>query len=221
MRKNIAIDGPAGAGKSTVAKAIAKKLNMIYVDTGAMYRSIALFMLKEGVDVKDSKKVAEKCEGANVSIEYVNGAQQVILNGENVNGLIRTSDVSMAASYTSKVKEVRDRMTFLQRQLAKEKDLVMDGRDIGTNVLPDAFLKIYLTADVYVRAKRRYEEFKEKGENYSLDDIAKDISKRDEMDKNREISPLKKAEDAIEVNTDNLTPDEVVDYIISLYKEKV
>ncbi len=220
MRKNIAIDGPAGAGKSTVAKAIAERLNMIYVDTGAMYRSIALFMLNEGVDIKDSEKIAEKCVDADVSIEYYKGQQQVLLNGKNITALIRTPEVSMAASFTSKVKEVRDRMTFLQRQLAKEKDVVMDGRDIGTNVLNDAFLKIYLTADVNVRAKRRFSELQEKGEACNLQEIENEIAKRDEMDKNRKISPLKKAEDAIEVNTDKLSPDEVVNIIISIYKEK-
>ena len=194
---NIAIDGPAGAGKSTIAKMAAKKLDFIYVDTGAMYRAMALYFLRREIDAKDEKKIAEACEHINVTIAYQEGEQQVLLNGENVNAFIRTEEVSMMTSNTSKYPAVREKLLYLQRELAAANNVIMDGRDIGTCVLPDAELKIYLTASASERAKRRYLEQKERGVESDLAQIERDIIARDEQDMNREIAPLKQAEDAI------------------------
>ena len=198
---NIAIDGPAGAGKSTVAKMAAKKLDFIYVDTGAMYRAMALYFLRREIDAKDEKKIAEACEHINVTIAYQEGEQQVLLNGENVNAFIRTEEVSMMTSNTSKYPAVREKLLYLQRELAAANNVIMDGRDIGTCVLPDAELKIYLTASASERAKRRYLEQKERGVESDLAQIERDIIARDEQDMNREIAPLKQAEDAIYLDT--------------------
>lgn len=220
MNHNIAIDGPAGAGKSTVAKSIAKELHYIYVDTGAMYRAMALYLLRKGIDPKDSKQIEEACEIVDITLDYVNNEQVVLLNGENVNGLIRTEEVSAMASESSKNGKVREKLVSLQQALAKRTDVVMDGRDIGTVVLPDAFLKIYLTASTAVRAKRRYDELKEKGtDGISLAEIEKDIEARDRQDMTREISPLKQAEDAILVDSSALSAEEVVEKIVSLVKD--
>ena len=194
---NIAIDGPAGAGKSTIAKMAAKKLDFIYVDTGAMYRAMALYFLRREIDAKDEKKIAEACEHINVTIAYQEGEQQVLLNGENVNAFIRTEEVSMMTSNTSKYPAVREKLLYLQRELAAANNVIMDGRDIGTCVLPDAELKIYLTASASERAKRLYLEQKERGVESDLAQIERDIIARDEQDMNREIAPLKQAEDAI------------------------
>ncbi len=213
--KNIAIDGPAGAGKSTVAKLVAKELGYIYVDTGAMYRAMALYMLKNGIDPDDSEKVAENAKKADVEIRYEDGVQCVFLNGENVNDLIRTEEVSAAASRTSTVKEVRSRMTALQKDLAAKTSVVMDGRDIGTAVLPHAYLKVYMTASASVRAKRRYDENIAKGIDCNLEEIEKDIIERDERDMTRKESPLKKAWDAIELDTSYMTAAEAAGKIIS------
>jgi len=218
MGYDIAIDGPAGAGKSTIAKKIAEKKNMIYVDTGAMYRAMALFMLREKVNLKDTAEIAEKCKDAEITIKYEDGVQCVFLNGENVNGLIRTEEVSEAASKTSAVPEVRKKLVSLQQELGLMQDVVMDGRDIGTKVLPNANLKIYLTASSWVRARRRYDEFLAKGESADLEEIEKEIRERDHRDMTREESPLKQAEDAILVDTSDMTVDEVVDRIIGLIK---
>ena len=198
---NIAIDGPAGAGKSTIAKMAAKKLDFIYVDTGAMYRAMALYFLRREIDAKDEKKIAEACEHINVTIAYQEGEQQVLLNGENVNAFIRTEEVSMMTSNTSKYPAVREKLLYLQRELAAANNVIMDGRDIGTCVLPDAELKIYLTASASERAKRRYLEQKERGVESDLAQIERDIIARDEQDMNREIAPLKQAEDAIYLDT--------------------
>ena len=213
---NIAIDGPAGAGKSTIAKMAAKKLDFIYVDTGAMYRAMALYFLRRGIDAKDEKKIAEACEHINVTIAYQEGEQQVLLNGENVNAFIRTEEVSMMTSNTSKYPAVREKLLYLQRELAAANNVIMDGRDIGTCVLPDAELKIYLTASASERAKRRYLEQKERGVESDLAQIERDIIARDEQDMNREIAPLKQAEDAVYLDSSDLTIDEVVNKIIEI-----
>ena len=215
MGYNVAIDGPAGAGKSTIAKLVAKEKGYIYVDTGAMYRGLAIHFLKKGVDPEDKKAVAEACKDAEVTIGYENGIQQIYLNGENVTGMLRTEEVGNMASKTSAIPEVRNKLLDLQRSLAKEEDVIMDGRDIGTNILPDADVKIYLTASVETRAKRRFDELKEKGEDCSLEEISKDIRERDERDMTREIAPLRKAEDAVLVDSSNMTIPEVVDAICS------
>ena len=216
---NIAIDGPAGAGKSTIAKMAAKKLDFIYVDTGAMYRAMALYFLRREIDAKDEKKIAEACEHINVTIAYQEGEQQVLLNGENVNAFIRTEEVSMMTSNTSKYPAVREKLLYLQRELAAANNVIMDGRDIGTCVLPDAELKIYLTASASERAKRRYLEQKERGVESDLAQIERDIIARDEQDMNREIAPLKEAEDAIYLDTSDMTIEEVVTKIVSLVQK--
>ena len=215
MGYNVAFDGPAGAGKSTIAKLVAKEKGYIYVDTGAMYRALAIHFLKKGIAPENTEDVIEACSDADVSIRYEDGAQQVYLNGENVTGMLRTEEVGNMASKTSAVPEVREKLLELQRTLAKENDVIMDGRDIGTNILPDADVKIYLTASVETRARRRYDELKEKGEDCDLDQIAQDIKERDERDMNRETAPLKKAEDAILVDSSYMTIPEVVSEICS------
>ena len=213
MGYNVAIDGPAGAGKSTIAKLVAKKKGYIYVDTGAMYRGLAIHFLKKKADPEDRQAVAEACRDAEVTIGYEDGVQQIYLNGENVTGMLRTEEVGNMASKTSAIPEVREKLLELQRSLAREKDVIMDGRDIGTNILPNADVKIYLTASVETRARRRYDELKEKGTDCSLDEIARDIRERDERDMTREIAPLKKAEDAILVDSSDMTIQQVVDEI--------
>lgn len=219
MSFNVAIDGPAGAGKSTIAKKIAKKMDYIYIDTGAMYRAMALFFLKNGMKAEETNKISTKCKDADISIEYVNGEQVVLLDGENVNGLIRTEEVGNMASASSVNKEVREKLVELQQKLAKSKNVIMDGRDIGTVVLPDADVKIYLTASSTVRAKRRYDELTAKGQQVDIDVIEKDIIERDHRDMTRDNSPLRQAEDAILLDSSDMTIDEVVDAIISLCKK--
>lgn len=216
MSFNIAIDGPAGAGKSTIAKKIAKKLGYIYVDTGAMYRAMALYLLREKIDPSETEKINAKCEEADISIGYENGEQIVYLNGENVNGLIRTEEVGNMASVSSPNPNVRKKLVELQQKLAASKDVVMDGRDIGTCVLPHAQVKVYLTADSRVRAERRYKELTEKGVACDIDTIEKDIIERDHQDMTRELSPLRQAEDATLIDSSYMTIDEVVDAVIAL-----
>ncbi len=216
----IAIDGPAGAGKSTIAKNLSKKLGVIYVDTGAMYRAMALYLIREGVSAEDAAAISEKCASADISIAFEDGVQQVMLNGENVSGLIRTEEVSSMASRSSANADVRARLVVLQRKLASEKSLVMDGRDIGTVVLPGAEVKIYLTASSAVRAKRRYEELLAKGEQCELAQIEADIIERDHRDMTREISPLKQAEDAVLVDTSDMDIEEVTKVLMDLVEEK-
>ena len=218
MSKQIAIDGPAGAGKSTIAKRVAKQLGFIYVDTGAMYRAMGLFMIKEGVKGSDGMKVAEKSNEADITIKYDNGEQKVYLNGEDVSGLIRTEEVGNMASTISVIGYVREKLVELQQKLAETTDVVMDGRDIGTVVLPNADLKVYLTASSKVRAERRYKELTAKGVECDLDDIEKDIIERDYRDMHRENSPLKRADDAVLIDSSDYTIDEVVEKITSLYK---
>ena len=218
MSHNIAIDGPAGAGKSTIAKKIAKKLNYIYVDTGAMYRAFALYLIRNGIGAEETEKVNAVFEDAKIGIRYENGEQVVLLGDENVNGLIRTEEVSQMASASSANPEVRRKMVKLQQQLAEKENVVMDGRDICMYVLPGAEVKVYLTASVEVRAKRRYDEMIAKGVECSLEEIAQDIRERDHRDMTREHSPLQKAEDAVLVDSSDMTSDEVVDAIIALGK---
>lgn len=219
MSMNIAIDGPAGAGKSTIAKRLAKKLGFIYVDTGAMYRAMAYYFLQHNIDAKDEKAIAAACPDVDVTITYENGEQQVLLNGENVNGVIRNEEVGNMASSTSVYPVVRKKLVELQRQLAKSADVIMDGRDIGTCVLPDAQVKIYLTASSATRAKRRYDELTEKGVSCDLAEIEKDIIDRDYRDMHRETSPLRQAEDAVLVDSSEMNIDEVVDAICQVYSE--
>ena len=216
MSFSIAIDGPAGAGKSTIAKKIAKELRFVYVDTGAMYRAMALFLLRNGVRPDEKEKISVMCKLANITILYEDNEQQVWLNGENVTGLLRTEEVGNMASASSGHPEVRVKLVYLQRQLASKADVVMDGRDIGTHVLPDANLKIYLTASSQVRAERRYDELVAKGEECDLDQIELDIMERDTRDMTREISPLRQAEDAILIDSSDMTIDEVVEAVVKL-----
>ncbi len=220
MSKSIAIDGPAGAGKSTIAKKVAKSLEFIYVDTGAMYRAMALYMIKMGVDASDADKISATCTSADITIKHENGEQVVYLNGENVNGLIRTEEVGNMASASSVNGDVRRKLVELQQKMAKTTDVVMDGRDIGTVVLPDANLKVYLTASSRVRAERRYKELIAKGTECNIDDIEKDIIDRDYRDMHRENSPLKQAEDAVLLDSSDMTIDEVAEKILDLYKSK-
>ena len=215
---NIAIDGPAGAGKSTIAKKVAKKMGYIYVDTGAMYRAMALFMIKQGIDPCDATSIEEACKIADISIEYRDGEQVVLLNGENVNAYLRTEEVGNMASVTSVNAKVREKLVELQQKLAKTKDVVMDGRDIGTVVLPNAEVKVYLTASSMVRAQRRALELEAKGESADLSKIEADIIERDNRDMTRAISPLKQAEDATLIDSSYMTIDEVVEAILNLVK---
>ena len=216
MSYNIAIDGPAGAGKSTIAKAVAQKLRVIYVDTGAMYRAMALFMLREGVDPADGDAVSAKCREADITIAYEGDVQVVYLNGENVNPYLRTEEVGNMASATSVQPAVREKLVELQRALAAKSDCVMDGRDIGTCVLPDAQVKIFLTASSEVRAKRRCDELAAKGVSCDPQKIKEDIEERDYRDMNREHSPLRVAEDAIFVDSSYMTVEEVIAHILQL-----
>ena len=220
MSFNIAIDGPAGAGKSTIAKQLAKELSFIYVDTRAMYRSMALYFMRNGIAKEDEAAISDACKTVEVSIAYENGEQQVLLNGENVSKEIRKEEVGKMASATSVYKEVRIKLVELQQKLAADKDVIMDGRDIGTCVLPNAQVKIYLTASVETRAERRYQELQEKGAACDLEVIKKDIADRDYQDMHREISPLKQAEDAILVDSSDMGIEEVVETIKNIYREK-
>ena len=217
---NIAIDGPAGAGKSTIAKKVAKELDFIYVDTGAMYRSMALYLIRKGVKVEEKNKIIELLPEIHVTLAYVEGEQHVYLNQEDVSSLIRNEEVSQMTSSISTIAEVREALLSLQRNLAKENNVLMDGRDIGTCVLPNAELKIYLTASTKVRAKRRYDEMIEKGMECNLKELEASIKERDQRDMNREIAPLKQAEDAVFLDTSDMNIEEVVSAIIRLVKER-
>ena len=220
MIYNIAIDGPAGAGKSTIARRVAKELSFIYVDTGAMYRAMALYLLRREVNKDDTEQIGNICQDAEISIEYQNGEQIVLLNDENVNSYLRTEEVGNMASVSSAVPRVREKLLSLQRKLAGDMSVVMDGRDIGTTILPDADVKIYLTASSLTRAKRRYLELQEKGTVCNLDEIQKDIEERDQRDMNREISPLRQAEDAVLVDSSDLTIQQVIDRILQIFRSK-
>lgn len=220
MGYNIAIDGPAGAGKSTLAKALAQRLKFIYVDTGALYRALGLHVLNSGIDVNDEKKVIECCKDVDINIEYDKGIQQVLLNGVNVNDQIRTVEVGNVSSIISAYKDIRQKLLGLQRHLAVKYDVVMDGRDIATRVLPNADIKIFVTADITVRAKRRQQELLQKGIKKSLNMIEDDIKTRDNRDSNRKVDPLVKTAEAILLDTTDLTIEEEVDKIFHIYKEK-
>lgn len=214
MGFNIAIDGPAGAGKSTIAKLVAAKKGYIYVDTGAMYRGLAVHFLGKKVDPSDTDAVIDACKDADVSIRYEEGIQQVYLNGKNITGMLRQEEVGDMASRTSAIPEVRAKLLELQRTMAREHDVVMDGRDIGTNILPDADVKIYLTASVETRAKRRYDELCEKGQTCDLEQIQADIRERDHRDMTRETAPLRQAEDAVLIDSSNMNIEEVTNAIL-------
>lgn len=216
MGYNVAIDGPAGAGKSTIAKLVAKEKGYIYVDTGAMYRALAVCFLEKGIAAEETEKIIAAAREAEVGIRYEAGAQQVYLNGENITSKLRTEEAGNMASMTSPIPEVRERLLELQRSLAREKDVIMDGRDIGTNILPNADVKIYLTASVETRAKRRYQELKDKGTDCDYEEIVKDIQERDTRDMNRKTAPLKQAEDAVLVDSSDMTIPEVVKMILEL-----
>ena len=213
MSYQVAIDGPAGAGKSTIARQVAKNKGFIYVDTGAMYRAMALHMIRSNVDIKDAEAIAKASETADISIQYVNGEQIVLLNG---NGLIRTPQVSAMASVSSANPQVRARLLHLQQKLADENDVIMDGRDIGTCVLPNADVKVYLTASSRVRAQRRYKELAAKGESCDLDQIETEIKERDHRDMTREHAPLRQAADAQLLDSSDMSIGQVVDAICKL-----
>ena len=221
MSYSIAIDGPAGAGKSTIAKLLASKLNYIYVDTGAMYRAMAVHLSKNNVNPLDEMEVDRAVQDVDIQIQYDNGVQQVILNGENVTGLLRTEETGKMASQRSKYQSEETKLVDLQRKLSKTSYVIMDGRDIGTVVLPDAFCKIYLTASSKARAERRYNELVEKGIECDFESIKNDIESRDYQDMHRDISPLKQADDAVLVDTSDMDIDQVVDVISSIIQEKM
>ena len=216
MGYNVAIDGPAGAGKSTIAKLVAKEKGFIYVDTGAMYRGLAIHFLNQGIQADETEKVIKACQDAEVTIRYENGIQQVYLNGANITSRLRDEEVGNMASMTSAIPEVRAKLLELQQNLARTQNVIMDGRDIGTCVLPNADVKIFLTASVETRAKRRYDELMAKGVSCNLNEIESDIRERDHRDMTREIAPLKHAEDAVKVDSSYMTIPEVVDKIVGL-----
>lgn len=218
MGYNVAIDGPAGAGKSTIARLVAKRKGYIYVDTGAMYRGLAVHFLNRGINPGDRAGIIEALKEAEVKICYENGIQQVYLNEKNITERLRSEEVGRMASQTSSIQEVRAKLLELQKNLAKEQDVVMDGRDIGTCVLPDADVKVFLTASAERRAKRRYDELTQKGIECDLATIERDIRERDEQDSTRELAPLKQAEDAVLVDSSDMTIEEVADAILSLCK---
>ena len=215
---SIAIDGPAGAGKSTVAKLVAGKTGYIYVDTGAMYRAMALFLIRRGIPADDQEAISRVSQEADISIEYRDGEQVVLLNGENVNAFLRTEEVGKMASASSVNGDLRAKLVSLQQELGMRKSVVMDGRDIGTVVLPHAAVKIFLTASVEERAKRRFKELEAKGEKPDFATIAKDIEERDYRDSHRAISPLKQADDAVLIDSSKLTAEEVADKILEIWR---
>ena len=216
----IAIDGPAGAGKSSVAKAAAKALGFVYVDTGALYRTVGLYLLRSEVDPADAEAVEPKLRDIQVDLKYEDGVQHVILNGEDVSGLIRTPEVSMAASACASVPAVRKFLFSAQVDMAKKYNVIMDGRDIGTTILPNAQVKIFLTADPMVRAKRRYDQLLESGKEADLNSIFEDIKERDYQDTHRKLNPLQQAEDAVLLDTSDMTIDQVLDEIMKMAEGK-
>lgn len=217
----IALDGPSGAGKSTVAKACAKRLGIVYVDTGALYRSIGLYVSRKGIDKTDKEKIVACLNEISLNLEFVNGEQRVILNGENVGPFIRTGEISMYASAVSAIGEVRAFLLETQRKIARENDVIMDGRDIGTVIMPDADVKIYMTASPEARAERRYKELIEKGEKCTYDEVLSDIIKRDNNDSNREIAPAKPAKDAILLDNSKLNVEQNVDEVIKIISQRL
>ena len=217
----VAIDGPAGAGKSTIARAAAKELSFIYIDTGAMYRAVGLYAFRKGVDTKnDTEGVVKLLPEIEVTISHVDSTQHVFLCGEDVSEEIRLPEISVAASNVAVIPEVRLKLVELQRNLSEKTDVIMDGRDIGTYVLPDAEVKIFLTADVHKRAERRYKELMEKGVSTSLSDVLSDMEYRDKNDSGRAFAPLRKAEDAVHVDTTNNTPEESIAEVVGIIRGK-
>ena len=219
MAINIAIDGPAGAGKSSTAKLVAAKLGYIYVDTGALYRTVGLYSIRKGIDTKNAENVISTLSDIKVELKFIDGSQHVFLNGEDVSEAIRTPEASMAASNVSAIPRVREFLFDLQRSIAAENNCIMDGRDIGTVVLPNADVKIFLTASVEERARRRFKEMLDKGESADYDDILEDIKKRDYQDSQREIAPLKQADDAIFVDNGGYNLESGAAYLIEIIKE--
>ena len=216
MPMNIAIDGPVGAGKSSIADAVAQKLHILHLDTGAMYRTVALYMLRNGIDPQDEGTVSAHCGEADVRVRYENGEQRTYLGDEDVTGLIRTGEVSAAASAISKWAAVRRRMVAAQREIAAQADMLIDGRDIGTNVLTDAPVKIFLTATPEERALRRYRQQVEKGDMTPYEQVLSELNARDAQDMNRKTDPLRQAEDAVLVDSTEMTPEQVVDTIVEI-----
>ncbi len=221
MSFQIAIDGPAGAGKSTIARRVSETLGFIYVDTGAMYRAMGLYFLARGIDTDDESAINASLPGADISLQILDGSQHVFLNGEDVSVRVRTEEAGMMASKTSRYAKNREKMVAMQQEIARTSNVVMDGRDIGTVVLPDAPLKIYLTASVSVRAQRRYQELLHKGQHPVLQEIEKDIEARDYQDMHREASPLRQAADAILIDSSSLTIDEVAARIVELAQDRM
>lgn len=221
MSINVAIDGPAGAGKSTIAKAAAKKLGFIYVDTGALYRAVAYYMLSHDIDVNKEDEVTGRLCDVVPELKYIGGEQHVFVNGEDVSDKIRTPEISMGASTVSAIPRVRDFLFDLQKKIAAENNVVMDGRDIGTVVLPNADVKIFLTATAEERARRRHKELAEKGEQVSFEEVLADVNKRDYNDTHREIAPLKQAEDAVLCDTTNVDLQGAIDMLINIINEKL
>ena len=217
---NVAIDGPAGAGKSTIAKAAAKELGFIYVDTGALYRAVAYNAVKTGA-IDEEQKIINMLDSTKVELKYVNGVQAVYLNGEDVSAFIRTPEISMGASKVSAIPQVRAFLLNLQREIASTNNVIMDGRDIATVVLPNADVKIFLFASPECRAERRYKELIEKGESVSFDDVLKDVNQRDYQDSHREIAPLKPSDDSIMADTSELTLQESINLIVNTIREKI
>mgnify|MGYP003294604181 FL=1 len=220
MSFKIAIDGPSSSGKSTLAKRIAKELNFTYIDTGAMYRAMGYYLLSNNLDLNDIDVVNNNVNNVSIEINYVDGVQHVLLNGEDISGFIRKEEVGNAGSIISTYQCVREKLVEMQQEMAKVQSVVMDGRDIGTVVLPDAEVKIYLNADCHERAIRRHQELLEKGINKELDDVEKDLQERDYRDMNRANSPLKKANDATEIDSTNMSIDDVVEKVLIIVKEK-
>jgi cytidylate kinase len=219
MSLNIAMDGPVGAGKSSVADAVAKRLGILHLDTGAMYRALGLKALRDGIDLQDEEKIDALCEGLKLDVRVGENGQETLLDGENVSGLIRTPEVSMAASTVSRYARVRKRMVKLQQELAASRDMILDGRDICTTVLPDADLKIYLTASAEERALRRWKEMRERGDTDSYEEVLSQVRVRDEQDMNRPVEPLRQAEDAVLLDSTNLTFEQVIDRIAEMAEE--
>ena len=220
MRLNVAIDGPVGAGKSTIADAVAARLGILHLDTGAMYRALGLTALRRNIDMQDEQAVVELCNGLDISVTHGEDGQHTFVEGEDVTGLIRTQEVGMAASTVSRYAEVRKAMVRLQQRLAAETDMLLDGRDICTTVLPKATAKIFLTADAEERARRRFLELQQKGGTETFEQVLEEVKKRDDQDMNRPVEPLRRAEDAELVDSTNLSFDEVVERILAIVEEK-
>ncbi len=219
MGFQIAIDGPAGAGKSTIAKLVAGRLGFTYMDTGAMYRAVGLLFDAQEKFPEGSEEIQKVCDAANIDIKFIDGSQRIFLNGEDVSDLIRTEHAGNTASFVSTFPEVRTRLVALQQELSRTCDVVMDGRDIGTVVLPNADLKIFMEADIRVRAQRRFDQLREKGETPDMEQIIKDLEARDHQDRNRAVSPLKQADDAILIDTSDMNREEVTEEILRLYRK--